>query len=235
MKRLTIFAALSLGCAVPAAAQSDGDLGEVIVTASRNSVDYYQEEQPVIGLRRRADSAVQLVAVTSDSRDFAMRKQEIHAMLESAIKRAAGAGVELVFGEVELEPLTLANYRDLALASGSRSDTNQVSFYVKVRLGQDSTIKNAQGRIDDYVNGVPASGRSLLEKRAAMTLTIINPDQYRDSVVKLVAAESLKYAGMFGPGYGVTVSGLHQELSWAQVSGTEVFLYIPYSFGILPK
>jgi hypothetical protein len=235
MKKHLLLSALLLALAWPVAAQDDNSLGEVIVTASRNSVDYYSDEQPVIGLRRRADSAVQLVAVTSDSRDFEMRKREIHAMLESAIKRAAGAGVELVYGDVELEPVTLANYRDLAFAPGNRSDTNQVAFYVKVRLGQDSTIKNAQGRIDEFVKSVPASGRSLLEKRQDMTLTIINPDQYRDTVVKLVAAESLKYAGMFGPDYGVTVSGLHQELSWSQISGTEVFLYIPYNFSILPK
>ncbi|MEY4269918.1 MAG: hypothetical protein RLZZ58_1134 [Pseudomonadota bacterium] len=235
MKKQLLIGVLLLATAMPLAAQDNGNLGEVIVTASRNSVDFYQDEQPVIGLRRRADSAVQLVAVTSDSRDFAMRKQEIHAMLESAIKRAGAAGVQLVTGEVTLEPMTLANYRERLFEPGNRTDTNQVSFYVKVPLGQDSTINNAQDRIEAFIKGVPASGRSLLEKRQDMTLTIIDPDQYRDAVVKLVAAESLKYAGMFGPDYGVTVSGLHQELSWAQTSGTEVFLYIPYSFSILPK
>ena len=231
---ISLIAAAIAGTSLPALAQNNSNIeGEVVVTGSRTSQAYYEDEQTVIGLRRQADSAVQSVAITSDSREESVRKAEIHAMLASAISRANAAGVELVTGGFELVPITSANYKDLVFMSGGRPDSSQVTFYVKSKLA--GSTGSAQSRIDNFIKSVPASGRSLLEKRGSLTLTIINPDQYRDEIVQLVARESLKYAGYFGEGYGVDVAGLDQELKWAQVSGTEVFLYIPYRFSVVPK
>lgn len=229
-----ILLALS-AAAVPAVAQVDNNniAGEIVVTAQRTSQSYYEDAQTVIGLRRQADSAVQSVAITSDSRDEATRKAEIHAMLANAIGKANAAGVDLVTGGFELVPITSANYKDLVFTYGGRPDSSQVTFYVKAKLA--GSTGSAQGRIDNYIKSVAPSGRSLLEKRGELTLTIINPDQYRDEIVRLVANESLKYAGYFGEGYGVNVSGLNEQLKWAQVSGSEVFLYIPYRFNVEPK
>lgn len=219
---------------MPAIAQDDSNIrGEVVVTGQRASADYLSDEQTVVGLRRPADSAIQPVKFTSDSRDADVRKREIHAMIESAIRRADAAGVELVTGEFELTRVTLANYRDLAFRGGGRPDTSEIAVYVKAKLG--GSVGSAQSRIDNFVKGVPAEGRALMERRGALTLTIINPDQYRPEIVKLVAAEALKTAGAFGTDYGVEVAGLNEQLIWAQASATEVFLYIPYRFTVRPK
>lgn len=235
LHRAALYATLLIGGASPLTAQSNNanDLGEVIVTAQRMSGDYYSDDQTVIGLRRQADSAVQRVTINSDSRDEATRKREIHAMLEEAVRRAGGAGVELVDGDLELRPITMANYKELIFRSGNRPDTSVVDFYVKSKLA--GSTGSAQTRIDSYIKSVPPTGRALMEKSGGLTLTIINPDQYRDQIVKLIAAESLKYASFFGPDYGVEVGGLNEQLYWSQVSGSEVFLYIPYRFAIKPK
>ena len=225
------FICAALSGASPVSAQDE--MGEVIVTASRSAGVYYEDEQPVIGLKRTADSAIQSVKVTSDSREEAVRKREIHAMIEAAINRASAAGVELVTGNFELSQITLGNYKDLIFRNGNRPDTSEVAFFVKSKLA--GSTGSAQGRIDGFIKSVSATGRSLIEKQDGLTLTIINPDQYRDQIVKLVSAESLKYAGFFGPDYGVDVTGLDQQLSWSQASGSEVFLYIPYRFSIKPR
>jgi hypothetical protein len=154
-------------------------------------------------------------------------------MMESALKRSASSGVVLVTGDFELQEVTLTNYKDLPFGNGNRSDTSTISFFVKSKLA--NSTGSAQARIDSFIKGVAPSGRSLLEKRGELTLTIVNPDQYRDQIIKLIAAESLKYAGFFGTDYGVEIGGLNEQLSWAQASGTEVFLYIPYRFTIKPK
>ncbi len=228
---LAIIAFSFLGSAAHATAQEAG-LGEIIVTAQRSG-DYYSDEQTVIGLRRMADSAVQEVLITSDSRDENTRKKEIRSMMESAIRKASGTSIELVVGDFELHPVTLANYQDIALGKGSRPDTSQISFYVKSKLG--GSPGSAQDRIDAFIGSVPTNGRSLIEPLGDLTLTIINPDQYRDQIVKLIAAESTKYAGYFGADYGVDVGGLDGQIHWAQASLSEVFLYIPYRFSIKPK
>jgi hypothetical protein len=231
---LAAFAAISsVSPAIIGPAMAQEEMGEIIVTAQRTSGDYFSNEQTVIGLRRPADSALQSVIITSDSRDEDVRKREIHAMMENALKRSAAASVVLVTGDFELQEITMGNYKDLPFTAGNRADTSTVSFYVKSKLA--GSTGGAQGRIDSFINGVAPSGRSLLEKQGELTLTIVNPDQYRDQIIKLIAAESLKYAGFFGPDYGVDIAGLNEQLSWAQASGTEVFLYIPYRFNIRPK
>lgn len=134
MRGYLLGAALLAGT-MPAAAQDNSNIqGEVVVTAQRASADYLSDEQTVVGLRRTADSAIQGVKFTSDSRDEDMRKREIHAMLEAAIRRAEGAGVELVTGEFELSKVTLANYKDLAFARGMRPDTSEIGLFVKAGL-----------------------------------------------------------------------------------------------------
>src|SRR6202007_3053430 len=90
-------AAFLCAVAVPALAQDANapGLGEVVVTGSRTSARYAQQDRPVVGLRRQADSAVLQLSIASDSRDEAVRKREIHTILLAALDRAAAAGVEL--------------------------------------------------------------------------------------------------------------------------------------------
>jgi hypothetical protein len=68
-----------------------------------------------------------------------------------------------------------------------------------------------------------------------LTLTIVNPDQYRDAIVKLVADNARHYAALFGTDYAVQVNGIDAQVYWSQVSGTDVFLYVPYRYTIVPK
>jgi hypothetical protein len=236
MKALKILAATALlASAVPLIAQANnvGDLGEVVVTAQRVSQPYYQQERPVVGLRRQADSAVQAIQISSDSRDENERKREIQAVLSAALDRARAAGVELVTGNFELVPVTRTNARDLPYFGAGRPDTSRVVLMVKAKLA-GSTVA-AQQRIDAFVKGVPKSGRGLLEANGGLTLTIVNPDQYRDSIVKAVAEHATRYAALFGPEYRVSVTGLDGQVAWSQVSGSDVFLYVPYRYSIVAR
>ncbi|MFM5895640.1 MAG: hypothetical protein ACKOQM_14580 [Novosphingobium sp.] len=109
-------------------------------------------------------------------------------------------------------------------------DTATIHLMVKTKL--TGTIADAQHRITTFVKAVPATGRSLINQQGPLALTIIGPEQYRDEIYRRIA-EASKHAGSFyGPEYGVTVTGLDREIAWAQVSNTEVFLYIPYGFTV---
>lgn len=235
MKAPYVLAALLLASASPALPQNSKApaLGEIIVTANRMSGGYAQENRPVVGLRRQADSAVMTISISSDSRDEAVRKREIHTMLLAAMDRAAQAGVELVTGNFELRPVTRANYQELPLVWAGRVDTSKVDIMVKVKLA-GSTVAAAE-RIDAFVKSIPKNGRGAIDKASGLTLTIINPDQYREAIIKLVAEDARTQAAIFGADYAVQVSGIDGQLFWSQVSGTEVFLYIPYRYTIVPK
>ena len=225
---------LTLGAA-PAAAQEGyaPPLGEVVVSANRLNARFAQQDRPVVGLRRQADSAVLQASISSDARDEAVRKREIHAMLLSALDRAATAGVELVTGGFELTQISKANYQELPFFTAGRVDTSQVTLMIKVKLAGSATA--AEQRLTAFIKGVPGSGRGAMDKTGQLTLTIINPDQYRDAIVKLVAENARHHAAAFGADYAVNISGIDGQVSWSQVSSTEVFLYLPYRYTIVPK
>jgi hypothetical protein len=236
MKRAFFLAALLLNVSsAPAGAQDEGasGLGEVVVTANRQNARYAQQDRPVVGLRRQADSAVLPIALSSDSRDEATRKREIHAMLVAALDRAAAAGIELVTGNFELIPVTKANYQELPLVWAGRVDTSKVDVMIKVKLA-GSTVA-AEKQFDAFIKALPRTGRGAIDKAGGLTLTIVNPDQYRETIIKQVAENARHYAGVFGPDYAVQVSGVDGQIFWSQVSSTEVFLYVPYHYTIVPK
>lgn len=236
MKRMCLLAAAVCAAMVsPAMAQEANApaLGEVVVTANRLNAPYAQQNRPVVGLRRPADSAVMRLTISSDSRDANERTREIQTMLAAALDRAPAAGVELVTGAFDLMPVTKANYRSLPMFPAGRVDTSRVELMIKVKL--TGSAEEAQKRLYGFATSIPKTGRGVVEPTAGITLTIVNPDQYRDQIVQLVADSARRYSAMFGSDYGVQVSGIDGQIAWSQVSPTEVFLYIPYSYTVVPR
>lgn len=236
MKKSFFIAVAMMGVAITPALAQEKDasgLGEVIVTGNRQSARYADQNRPVVGLRRKADSAVMLMTISSESRDETVRRQEIQTMLLSAIDKAGGAGIELVTGAFELMPVTKANYKDIPLGWGGRADTNKVDVLVKVKL--DGTAAAAEKQLASFITGIPKIGRGAVDRGGGITLTIVNPDQYRDAIVALVADNARHYASMFGPDYAVQVSGVDAQIAWSQISSTDVLLHIPYRYTIVPK
>ena len=104
---------------------------------------------------------------------------------------------------------------------------------VKVRLAGSAAA--AEKRLTDFIKAVPRSDRGVIDKTGNLALTIVDPDQYRDQVIKLVAAEATRNAAMFGPEYRFNIRGIDAQLGWSQVSSTDVFLYLPYRYSIYPR
>lgn len=211
----------------------------VVVTGSRiERADYdefYDDEQTAIGLTRTADYFVKPIYVNSDSRDAKIRSDEVTQMLKAAIARAQTQGISLVAGEYKLAPLTLSTMEDLTYGRGSRPDTTRVKIYARLPVGgKFKGVDQVDEAIAAFEKTVPATGRSYIES-GSTDLAIDNPDQYRGAVVKAIADESKRYAGMFGSDYGIEIRGLDSELYFKQATQTEVFLYIEHSFVIKPK
>lgn len=251
-------AALAL-LAAPLAAQEDdmgGDMGEVIVTAQRVSpagMAAIAAKPPVIGLRRQADSAVRAITIESDSREEAMRRDEVQTMLLSAIDRAKASGMVLVTGQFELVEVTRKNWRDqfpglageaiveeddddnddeVAAAPAFEDDGSTTTIRLRLKTRLDGSVDTAHQKIDRFIKSVPAAGRAQIKPRGGLALTIVNPGQYRDQIYALVAAGAKHAQGFYGPDHGLEVTGLGEEVAWKQVSNTEVFLYLPYNFTV---
>jgi hypothetical protein len=208
---------------------------EIIVTGTRREADGYDASIPAVGLRRLADYAVQEVRVTGDTRDQAKRRNEIYEMIRGAIALAAKRpGIELATGEMIVEPLTAANYRNLALTGDGRPDAERTTFLLKTKLGPGVDAKAALDRIAAFIKEVPTVGRAEMKENDDLTLSVVNPDQYRGQIVDLVAADARATAAKLGPDYGVDAKGLDRPVEWSRASLTEVFLYVPYTYSVVP-
>jgi hypothetical protein len=227
-------AATSLATSTPARAQEDYSNAEIVVTGMRRQAEDYDESVPAVGLRRVADFAIQQVVVTGDTRDAARRHEEIYAMIRGAIDLARRReGIDLATGEMIVEPLTAENYRSLTLGADGRPDTNRTSFLVKTSLtGGDAQA--ALARIEAFIAAVPTVGRAEIRRAGDLTLSVVGPDQYRAQILQRVAADARATAAAMGPDYGVEATGLDRPVEWSRASLTEVFLYVPYRYTVVP-
>ena len=270
MKNLARIAILALALsASPMLAQDDDGGGEdasfeaIVVTGSMRRSPAaglpVADRRPVVGLRRPADGVVRRIEITSDSREEAMRRDEVEAMFLAALDRAKREGLSLVTGELEVTEVTRDNWRTLfpGLAKSAQDDDDEddedyddddddddngrvkpgyeddgstATLRLRVKTKLTGSILDAQRKITAFVKAVPASGRSEIIQKGDLALTIVNPEQYRDEIYKRIAAAVTRAGGFYGPEYGAEVTGLDRELAWEQVSNTDVFLYVPYSF-----
>jgi hypothetical protein len=220
------------------------------------------DRRPVIGLRRPADNAVRTIEITSDSREEKMRREEVEAMFLATLDRARREGLSLVTGELTVTEVTRENWRNLfpglagiadpdaddddyddddedyddddsgRVRPGYEDEGSIATLRLRVRTRLAGSVVEAQRQITSFVKAVPATGRSQILQRGELALTIVNPEQYRDEIYKRIAAGVQRAAGFYGPEYGAEITGLDREIAWAQVSNTEVFLYVPYTFVI---
>jgi hypothetical protein len=186
-------------------------------------------------LRRTADFAVQQVIVTGDTIGDEERRAEIYAMTRKAIEVADAAGVQVATGEVVVEPLTIANYKELKPEENDDDGGELVKFLVKVPLVAGVDAKVALARIEKFIRTVPAVGRAEIKPYSELTLSVVNPEQYRGQIIDLVAKDTQAMSGRFGTGYGVEVSGLDRPVQWKQASMTEVLLFLPAAATIRPR
>jgi uncharacterized protein YhbP (UPF0306 family) len=264
--RALAFAAVTclplLGSQVYAQDESSSEM--IVVTGSRmsnslsraNPVAIGPARPPVIGLRRRADSALRNIEIVSDSREEAMRKREVQATLLEAIDQAKRSGYSLVTGQFEVVEVTRANWQkqfpalaakadadgdededededdDNRAQSGFEDNGRTATLRLKVKTKLDGTIDNAEQKVKTFVKGVQVTGRALIKQKGGLALTIIKPEQYRDEIYRLISTGAKHAQSFYGPDYSVTVSRLDEEIAWQQVSNTEVFLYIPYDFTV---
>lgn len=229
--------AAMLWTVTPAVAQ-DLNEAEVVVTGNtRSQLTNFVDSQPVIGLRRAADFAIVTVTIAGDTRDRDTRRNEIMAMVKSAVEVAPKMGVELATGIGGIvQPVTIANYRNLDFSSDNRPDTDRTSFLVKVKLGQGIDGIAARERIKRFINAVPAVGRAEIRgSEENLTLSVVGPDKFRGEILDLIAADAKAISARLGPDYGVEIRGVDQPVEWARAGLTDVFLYVPYSMVVRPK
>ncbi|MBB4097721.1 TonB-dependent receptor [Sphingomonas kyeonggiensis] len=238
-----VLAGVLVAVATPALAQDGGE--EIVVTAFRKLASDDDDKKvlelvttpaAVQTLRRTADFAVQQVVIVSDTTDEDDARAEVLAMTRKAIDLSAGAGTLLATGELLVEPLTAGNYKEL-LFDDDDDDFNGelVKFLVKVPLAPGIDAKAALAKIDKFIKSVPAVGRAEMKPYSELSLSVVNPEQYRGAIIDLVAKDTAATSARFGTGYGVEVTGLDRPVQWKRAGLTEVQLFLPSASTVRPR
>jgi hypothetical protein len=193
------------------------------------------ETRPAIVFRKRADSVVQGLLVTDDTRSAESRLEELKAALEAldaAAKKSRAVHVALVVETADGLKLVRPFDRGRAVAAienGSRPDTAQVSVLVKTEIGDgDVDLSQPVGRIEAFLRSVKLAGRAQLEPLEEPGLSLVNPEQYRGAVMAAISTDLHAVSERFGPGYGGKLEGLEHPIEWVQLDELELGLYVPY-------
>ncbi|HEX7931214.1 MAG TPA: TonB-dependent receptor, partial [Sphingomicrobium sp.] len=65
--------------------------------------------------------------------------------------------------------------------------------------------------------------------------SVVNPEQYRGTIIDLIAKDTAETSARFGSGYGVEVTGLDRPVQWKRTGLTEVQLFLPSATTVRPR
>jgi hypothetical protein len=218
---------------VPAAACAQEDLQEVIVTGSRSE----DVAIPGTSLKRPGDSILLTVEVSNDSRDPKTRRQEIEATLRAMMAAAAKEkSIELsVIGDNNLVLPLRIDSATLHLMAGDRSDTSEATISVKTQIpAQVGNSSALVAKLKDFATNIKPVGRTIIDSDGGIQISIVNPMQYRDRVIELMAADVKKVTAALGPDYKVVLRGIDQPIQWVRDGMLELTIFVPYRYDVLP-
>lgn len=214
-------------------AQGAEGADEVLVTTSRTDKTVI----PGASLRRSADFALQRVRVGSDAPDSAARREDIVAtlrQLQAAAARERNLELCVLLDGRVVVPLKI-DASTLRFASGSRAQTSEVTLAVKARLPPGQGVASALfARLKAFPGTVKPVGRAAIDVMGDAELVLENPSQYRTRVIELYAADSRAVTSALGPDYRVVTKGIDRQLQWMRDGESDVILYIPYEYDVIP-
>jgi len=230
MKRLCLAALLWLVGTSGALAADEPE--EFLVTAARSD----KSTIPGASLKRPADFLLQRVKISSDAREESVRKDEIFETLKLLSAAAArDKTIDLVvLLESRVIPLKLDS-TTVKLSRGSRADTSETTISVRTKVIPGvSHATELYGKLKAFPTTIKPAGRSAVDVFGDAEVSIVNPSQYREQVVKLYAADSKLVTSTLGSEYRVVTRGIDRQLQWVRDGMTDVTLFIPYEYDVIP-
>jgi hypothetical protein len=207
-------------------------LEEIVVTGSR------VDSTPGVFLRRHGDYLLLEVAVTNDTREEAGREDEIYRTLRGALtaaERNRDLEISVVNDDGLVYPLTPESYR-IDLSPGNRPDTSTATITVKTAVPSgDADGQALVKKLREFVADLPIVGRTQLEPVGDVQISVVDPHQYRNEIIKLVAGDISEVTSTLGSEYRVVVEGIDRPVEWFRLGLLDLGLYVPYRYIVIPQ
>lgn len=226
MNRVALLVATFTVC-VSAGAQ--GDLEEVLVTASRISGNSYYDT-PVVTISKTADFMTQSITLVNDSRSPERRPAELIKTIENMMNAAKKLkGIELSYGEGFLTPVVIDEDILRTIENDEDDEISGISIVAKVAVDKGRSTRQQIADLNKFIDNAKLDGRTEIETYGDVGLSIINPQQYRTELLKSIASENKRMAQLMGDDCTIKISGLENRLQWVRGSIDELKLYVDYS------
>jgi len=204
---------------------------EIIVTAMRRAAS------PGILLEKKGDFLLLQVQIENDSRGLDIRLSEISDTVDNIISAAkSDPSIELsIIGENDLvRPLSMESFQS-GIRGGNRPDTSVAYMKVKTKIPEqvEDSYKLAT-KLGEFVESIEEVGRTRVKSSNEVSVSVVNPYQYRKEVQKMVLDEINEVTSALGPDYRVVLSGIDGEVQWARSGDLNLAFYLPYEYFILP-
>lgn len=206
----------------------------IVVTGTRN---YVGGDIPGTVLRRNGDFLLLPVTVINDSREEAQRHEEIYKTLRNlldAAKRDGNIEVSIPISEGFVRPLTKENYRIDLAENQRRRDTSRAAIRVSAQLGKSPRPDRLIEKLRSFVRDIRVVGRTEFDAADEVEVSIVDPNQYRGEIIGLVARDIKRVTAALGENYRIRLSGIDRQVKWVRSGLSEVTLYIPYTYEVLP-
>lgn len=207
-------------------------IDEIIVTSSKRS-----EPVPGVFLEMKGNFLLLEIEMENDARDLETRIREIDettTRMLAAAEKDKTISLNLIDDTDLVRPLSLETFRS-GIQKGERPDTSVAYLRVKTEIPDKVADSYKLSRkLADFVKSIEVVGRTEIDTEGEITVSVLNPYQYRDEVLSLVLNEIKTTTEKLGPNYRVIVNGLDRELRWTRSGDLNLAFYIPYSFTVVP-
>ena len=88
--------------------------------------------------------------------------------------------------------------------------------------------------LSDFSESLPVEGRVEIEILDEVDVSIVNPSQYRNKLIKLITEDTKTVTSSLGADYRVVISGIDSPVQWVKSGAINLSLYIPYSYTVIP-
>lgn len=203
-----------------------------VILLSPFSVASAKETSPPVSIRKTGDYLLLQVNMVNDTRDPDKRRLEMYDTVKGIISAASEvSNLEVSTREMVL---SLQNYQVRLEDQHDKADASSVELLFKLPLLPSDDVAALTSKLRQFSRKVQVVGRTEVFS-GEIGISMKNPERFRYEVISKIAEDVKKLKGLFGDGFEILVKGLDQRLQWRRATISEIELYLPYSYEVLPS
>lgn len=231
MRLKSVFVALSLLAALPAAPAVAQDMERMIVTANR--IDESElRSAPAVYRQIPADFVLVAVTFQSATRDTGERAKELETMFGRLKAKASKTdGIDLIGGTLGQSTADIDTVLFTDVYSSDYSGTGRFTLTLSIDTKPDETFEALMKRAQGFVSSLEMAGRSEAYLGDSQFIGARDVAKHRADLVADIAAEVSSLRTSFAPAK-VTITGLDSRIITQPSGPLELEIFIPYTLTI---